>query len=69
MGVSATAHRVKIGCCLCGSTGLILGPVQLGKDPVLPSCGVGCSCGLDLIPGLGTSICLGCRPPRKKERD
>jgi len=27
-----------------------------------------CSCGLDLISGLGTSICYGCSQKRKKER-
>ena len=31
--------------------------VQQVKDPVLPSCGVGRSCGLDPVPSPGNSIC------------
>ena len=30
------------------------------------SCGKGCSCGLDLIPCLGTSACCGCGRKRQK---
>ena len=30
------------------------------------SCGVGCTCSWQLIPGLGTSICCWCRGKRKK---
>ena len=29
------------------------------------SCGVGCSCGWDLIPGLRTSVCYGCVKGKK----
>ena len=32
------------------------------------SCGLGCNYGSDLIPGLGTSICLGVAKNEKKER-
>ena len=32
------------------------------------SCGIGCSCGLDSVPGLGTSICHGCGHLKKKKR-
>jgi len=41
---------------------------QQVKDLVLPRCGIGCSCGSDSIPGLGTSVCPGYGPKKEKER-
>ena len=32
------------------------------------SCALGCICGSDLIPGLGTSICHGCSQKEKKKK-
>ena len=48
--------------------------VQWVKDRCCCTCSVGCRCGSDLIPGLGTSICCGCgqknppKPKRKKKK-
>ena len=53
---------------LCNAKTQVQSLAQHGglKDPTCPSCGVGCSCGLDLIPGLGTPYAVG--QPKKIER-
>ena len=38
------------------------------KDPGCGSCGIGRSCGLNLIPGLGTSECHGCSHRTKRNQ-
>ena len=45
-------------------------PGTLGKGSglVVALCGIGHSCCLDLIPGLGTSICCECGQRRKKKK-
>ena len=57
-------------------TGLFPGLPQWVKDPALP-CGVGRRHGSDpvllchssdTIPSLGTSVCCGCGPKKKKEK-
>ena len=47
---------------LCGGVGLILGPVLWLRIQLCHSCGS------DLIPGLGTSICCGCGHLKKKKK-
>ena len=47
--------------------GSIPGPAQRVKDPAV-SCGVGCRCGSNGTPSLGTSICPGCGPKKKKKK-
>ena len=41
------------------------------KDPAMPQCGVGHSCGLDSVPGLETSMCCayGNKIERKEKTD
>ena len=48
---------------------MILGPVQWikGSSIAIPA-NVGCSCGTDSFPGLGTSICRVCGHKKKKRR-
>ena len=41
---------------------------QQVKDLALSHCGSGYSCGVGLIPGLGTSVCHG-HGQKKKERE
>ena len=54
--------------CLCGIVGSVPGPVLWLKDLMLPHCGLGRSCNLDSVPGLGTSICHGCGHKKKKKK-
>ena len=42
--------------------------VQLIKDLALLGCGVGCTCGSNSVPGLGTFTCCWCGRKRKKEK-
>ena len=59
--------RLKIWCCLCGSSGSIPSPAQWVKDSALPSSDAGCSCGSYSVPGPGTSICNGSGQKKKKK--
>ena len=56
--VSAMAQWVKDLACLYGGVHSIPGLVCLGH-----------SSGSDSVPGLGTSICCGCSPKKKKRRE
>ena len=64
--------RLRILNCLCSCSGhcwrasLILGSVGL-RIWHCHSCGIGHSCALDSIPGLGTYICHGMWPKRQKQ--
>ena len=57
---------LRIWCCLCSVTGSIPGLPSGLRIRCGHSCGVGCSCNLDSIPGLGTSIFFGCSQKKKK---
>ena len=64
----AVAQWINDLACLCGGADLIPGPVQWVKDLCCCGCGIGCSSGLDLIHGLGTSICHGGGAKREKKK-
>ena len=49
-------------------TGSIPSLEQWVKDPTLHSSSLGCKCGLDLIPGLGTPYAEGQRKKKKKKK-
>ena len=71
-GVPAVAQWVRELALSLQQLGLLL---QLGFNPQpwpsglriwsFCSCGIGCSCGLDSVPGLGTSICCRCGKKNK----
>ena len=66
-GVWAVGQWVDDLAWLCGGTGSTPGPVRL-RIWHCYSYGVDCSSSSDSIPGLGTSICRGCRWKRKKKK-
>ena len=57
---------LRIQRCLCGSVGSIPSPCSGLRIWHCCSCGIGCSCGSDSIPGSGTSICHGCGHKKKR---
>ena len=58
-------HCLSSGLDWCWGVGLISCPAQWVKHPVLPSCGIGHSCGWNLVSGPGTSLCHGCSQTNK----
>ena len=52
--------------CLSGVASSIPSPSEWVKYPALPQCGIGHRCGLDSIPGPGTSICHRCSQKKKE---
>ena len=68
VGVPAVAQRDWLGLC---STGMqVRSPAQHSglRFQHCHSCGIGCNCGSDMIPGLGTPYAVGWPEKEKKNK-